>query len=53
MNQLTFSLGEPHANHSQSLDSEKDWTTLVATWPSSILYISYHVNTTRIVVTKI
>jgi len=25
MNQSTFSWEEPHANHSQSLDSEKDW----------------------------
>ena len=27
---------EPHANHSQSQDSEKDWMTRVVTWPSSI-----------------
>ena len=29
--QLTFLLEEPHANHSQSQDLEKDWTTRVAT----------------------
>ena len=37
MNQLTFSLEEHHVNHSQSLDSEKDWTTLVVTSCSPIL----------------
>jgi hypothetical protein len=31
MSQLTFLLEEPHANHSQSQDLERDWTTLVAT----------------------
>jgi hypothetical protein len=35
-NQLTFSWVEPPANHSQSPDCEKDWKTLVVTWPSSI-----------------
>ena len=27
--------GEPLANHSQSADSEKEWVTTVATWPSN------------------
>ena len=35
--QLTFLSEEPHANHSQSPDSDKDWLTRVATWRSSIL----------------
>jgi hypothetical protein len=34
MSQLTFWSEEPHANHSQSQDSEADWLTRVATWPS-------------------
>ena len=37
MNQSTFLLEEPPVNPSQSQDSEKDWMTRVATWPSSIL----------------
>ena len=32
--QLTFSWGERPASPSPSPDSEKEWTTLVATWPS-------------------
>ena len=36
MNQLTFSLEEHHANHSQSLVSEKEWMTRAVTWHSSI-----------------
>jgi hypothetical protein len=35
--QLTFLLAEPHANHSQSQDLEKDWTTRVVTSCSHIL----------------
>ena len=31
MSQLTFLLGEPHANHSQSQDLERDWMIRVAT----------------------
>jgi len=37
MNQLTFSLEEPLANHSRSQDCEEDWMTRVATWHSPIL----------------
>ena len=33
--QLTFSLEAPPASPSRSLDSEREWMTLVATWPSS------------------
>ena len=33
--QLTFSLEEPHASHSASPDSERDWMMTVATWPSN------------------
>ena len=44
MTQLTFSLEEHHANHSQSQDSEKDWTTLVVT---SCLPISELLTTTN------
>ena len=36
MTQLTFWSEEHLANLSQSQDSEKDWMTRVATWPSSI-----------------
>src|SRR3989337_2178098 len=32
---LMFSSEERPASHSRSPDSEKDWLTLVATWPSS------------------
>lgn len=32
--QLTFSWAEPHVSPSPSLDSEEDWMTRVATWPS-------------------
>ncbi len=35
MDQSTFSWGEPPASRSASRDSERAWTTLVATWPSS------------------
>jgi DNA-directed RNA polymerase subunit RPC12/RpoP len=34
-NQLTLFAEEPHANHSASPDSERDWMTRVVTWPSS------------------
>jgi hypothetical protein len=37
LEQLTFLLEEPHANHSALLDSEKDWMTRVATSCSHIL----------------
>ena len=37
MQMLMFSLEEPHANPSLSQDSEKDWTTRVATSCSPIL----------------
>jgi len=35
--QLTFWSEEPHARASASPDSEREWLTLVATWPSHIL----------------
>ena len=34
---LTLFAAEPPASRSQSQDSEKDWLTLVATWPLSFL----------------
>jgi hypothetical protein len=37
MENSLFSLAEPPANPSLSLDSEKGWQTRVATWPSSFL----------------
>src|SRR5688572_28995495 len=37
MDQLTFLSAEPPANPSQSQDSERDWQTSAATWPSSFL----------------
>jgi len=37
MEQSDFWLEEPPANHSASQDSEKDWTTTVATWRSNSL----------------
>jgi len=44
MTQLTFLSGEPHANHSQSQDLEKDWMTRVVTSCSPTLQLLHDIS---------